>query len=146
MDYNFVKEQEGFRKNAYKDTAGVWTIGYGQTKINGRAVKKGDVITKKKADEQWPKQIDSYAGAVKKSVLHKLSENETEALVSLCYNIGIKRFQESTVLRLINDKASVPAIAAAWQMWRKINGKDSAALLARRRRELNHFGIYGFEN
>ena len=37
-----LKEFEGLRTEAYRDAAGVWTIGYGHT---GRDVKRGDRIT-----------------------------------------------------------------------------------------------------
>lgn len=51
-----VKSTEGFRNKAYKDTGGVWTIGYGSTHHydeNGnitRPVKEGDVIDEKTAE------------------------------------------------------------------------------------------------
>lgn len=38
---NALKEHEGFRSNAYKDTGGVWTIGYGTIKVEGRPVEPG---------------------------------------------------------------------------------------------------------
>jgi lysozyme len=38
-----IKSFEGLELKAYKDTAGVWTIGYGSTRYaNGKAVKQGD--------------------------------------------------------------------------------------------------------
>lgn len=50
-----IKRNEGLRLKAYKDTVGVWTIGYGNTyyplefRIKGK-VKDGDIITKEEAD------------------------------------------------------------------------------------------------
>ena len=37
----FIKQFEGFRGKAYRDVAGVWTIGWGFTS----GVKEGDTIT-----------------------------------------------------------------------------------------------------
>ena len=34
----FIKQKEAFRSNPYLDAAGVWTIGYGTTTINGQPV------------------------------------------------------------------------------------------------------------
>ena len=42
-----IKEFEGFRPNAYKCPAGVWTIGYGHT----FGVKRGDKVTEEEAEE-----------------------------------------------------------------------------------------------
>ncbi|RYD61570.1 MAG: lysozyme, partial [Verrucomicrobiaceae bacterium] len=45
----FSKQWEGFRDKAYPDPGSrdgtPWTIGYGQTEINGVPVKKGDTIS-----------------------------------------------------------------------------------------------------
>ena len=38
---DLVKTFEGFRSEAYKCPAGIWTIGYGETK----GVKQGDTIS-----------------------------------------------------------------------------------------------------
>ena len=43
----FICEFEGFREYAYKDSAGIWTVGYGQTYFNdGRKVLQFDKISK----------------------------------------------------------------------------------------------------
>ena len=40
---DFTKEHEGFRDSAYYDSVGKkWSIGYGQTEIDGRRVRPGD--------------------------------------------------------------------------------------------------------
>ena len=68
-----VKQWEGFRKNAYPDPGSKngepWTIGYGQTCIHGRKVRKGDTITEPQAVawldalmEQGRYVEDVYAG------------------------------------------------------------------------------------
>ncbi|PIT68590.1 hypothetical protein CER18_06410 [Bartonella tribocorum] len=46
-----IKQWEGLRLEAYKDTACIWTIGYGHTSNAGRPfVKKGMRITKEQAE------------------------------------------------------------------------------------------------
>ena len=43
--YDIIKEFEGFRSQAYKCSAGKWTIGYGSTLYeDGTPVKQGDTI------------------------------------------------------------------------------------------------------
>ena len=42
---NLIKNFEGLRLNAYRDVAGVWTIGYGSTYFHdGKKVKPGDKL------------------------------------------------------------------------------------------------------
>jgi lysozyme len=49
--YSIIRESEGFRNQAYKDTGGVWTIGYGTIKYsNGVTVKQGDTCTQGQAN------------------------------------------------------------------------------------------------
>ena len=48
----FVEHWEGLRLKAYKDSAGVWTVGFGTTHYkDGTQVKEGDVITQAQAHE-----------------------------------------------------------------------------------------------
>ena len=87
----YIKKQEGFKKEAYTDTKGIWTIGYGQITLNGRAVKKGDKITEPVAAK---KVIDYVRNIVEREILSyggghdKLSQNQFDALCSLKYNFG----------------------------------------------------------
>ena len=50
--YELLKEFEGFRKEAYQCSAGVWTIGYGTTIYpDGSRVKQGDKIDERTAEK-----------------------------------------------------------------------------------------------
>ena len=52
---DLIHSFESFRKKAYKCPAGVWTIGWGSTRIFNRAVKKIDCITENIAKMQFRK-------------------------------------------------------------------------------------------
>ena len=87
----YIKKQEGFRKDAYQDSKGIWTIGYGQTKINGRPVRPGDRIEEPEASRKVNNYVEtiiqpeilSYGGGH-----NKLTQNQFDALCSLKYNFG----------------------------------------------------------
>ena len=83
---------EGFRTKAYKDALGIPTIGYGQTRINGRAVQMGDVITKEQGVGGLRSNIQSHRARaiaqVGQSNWEKLPENVRVALTSIAYNYG----------------------------------------------------------
>ena len=82
---DLIKRYEGLILNAYKDPAGVYTIGYGHTK----GVKKGQVITKEQAEALLKEDIAAFERHVDKydSIYH-FNKNQYSALVSFAYNIG----------------------------------------------------------
>lgn len=83
---------EGFRTKAYLDAVGVPTIGFGQTRINGRSVRLGDVMTREQGKEGLRENIQSHRARaiaqVGQSNWEKLPENVRVALTSIAYNYG----------------------------------------------------------
>jgi GH24 family phage-related lysozyme (muramidase) len=82
-----IKEEEGFREDAYLDDAGVPTIGYGFTRINGRPVELGDVMSREDANQEVKKQIQEHSN-FKTKVEVKLSPEQERALSSFEFNLG----------------------------------------------------------
>jgi len=82
-----IKQEEGFREEAYLDSAGIPTIGYGFTRINGRPVELGDVITREEANQEVKKQIQEHS-KFKTKVEVKLSPQQEQALSSFEFNLG----------------------------------------------------------
>ena len=69
-----------------------------------------------------------------------LKQNEFDALVSLIYNIGRKKFINSKLLNDINSK-KINSLKRNWSEFRKSDGKISTGLENRRSEELNLFFI-----
>ncbi len=91
---NFLSEAEGVRYKAYKDSVGVWTIGRGITRYeDGSRVKAGDVISKEREQKLFLNTLQGYVIAVNQLVTVNLTQNQFNALVSLCYNIEYSTFQ-----------------------------------------------------
>lgn len=84
---DLIKKEEGFRTKAYLDSAGVPTIGWGFTTIDGRPVKMGDTITREEALTQLEKQLPKYQ-TFKDKVSVPLTEDQEAALTSFEYNLG----------------------------------------------------------
>ena len=80
-----IKSFEGCRLTSYKDAAGVLTIGYGHTS----GVKANQTITHKEADALLASDLAAFESKVNtyNEQYHWL-QNEFDALVSFCYNIG----------------------------------------------------------
>ena len=122
---NFIKAREGFRLTAYKDSAGIWTIGYGSIQFrDGSKPTAGMTITQAVADDLLAWEVGLKGDAVDQCIKTKVTQNQFDACVSLAYNIGINAFKGSTVLRLMNQNPNVPAISDAFLMWDKarVNG------------------------
>jgi lysozyme len=136
-----IAKFEGLRLNAYPDTGGIWTIGYGSTKdpFTGKKVKEGDKISKATALEWLKKDIEQRQLAIDKLIKVPISANKKAALTSLAYNIGLGAFQRSTLLRLLNAKAPVMDVADQFLVWNKVNGVVVRGLVNRRKLERELF-------
>ena len=131
-----IKEFEGFVNHTYLDTAGVPTIGYGTTTINGQPVTAGMVLTEDQASDLILQQLEQlYVPAVNRRVTVPLTQNQFDALVSWTYNLGEGNLASSTMLRLLNqgNYDSVPAQMLRW--CRDVSGHDLPGLLRRRTAE-----------
>lgn len=126
----FIKKHEGLCLEAYLCPAGVWTIGYGHTST----AKEGMVITEAEAETLLRKDLKMFENSVNSYGL-AVNQNQFDALVSLCYNIGPGNFKKSTVLRLVKEHPSSPDIPAAFALWNKGGGKILPGLVRRRKEE-----------
>lgn len=132
---------EGLRLNAYLDSSGKPTIGYGCTFYeNGDPVRLGDTISPEEAMRLFKSLVDNtFEKGVRDNLRVELKPNQIDALTSLCYNIGVTALKNSTVLRLINSEAAREDIEKAWKMWRMSGGQVLQGLVNRRERELEYY-------
>ena len=131
---NIIKRFEGLRLSAYKCPAGVWTIGYGHTE----GVKRGQVITAAQADELFEQDIEVCRQAVDCAVNVQISDKQLDALISLCYNIGIRAFTRSSLVRKLNRGDKLGA-AMEFPKWSNAGGRRLRGLLRRRMAEAELF-------
>src|ERR1700730_5054272 len=101
-----IKNFEGLRLEAYRDIAGVWTIGYGSTRYHdGKTVRPGDKLASEgQADALFRNTLGQYEDAVNQHVKVPVNQNQFDALVSFTYNEGTGALAESSLLTLLNEK------------------------------------------
>lgn len=134
--YKLIQQFEGLKLNAYKDSAGIPTIGYGNiTYIDGTKVKMGDSITHEKADQTFKYYADKFAKEVDKYVLASVNQNQFNSMVSFAYNIGINAFKNSTLLKKVNNNSCDPTIKNEFLRWVNAGGKRIQGLVNRRIKE-----------
>jgi lysozyme len=129
-----LMEFEGLKLSAYRDAAGVVTIGYGHT----WNVRMGDQISKYWARELLERDVAKVEEQLDTLGL-VLTQGQTDALVSLVFNIGFDKFKSSTLLRLIRNGGSVNQICKEFQRWVYAGGRRMRGLEVRRAWESKRF-------
>ena len=129
-----LMEMEGCRLEAYKDAAGVPTIGYGHTKN----VRMGDRITQYWAKEMLREDIEEVEWQVKELNVAR-TEGQLDALVSFAFNLGIGRLTRSTLLKVIRNGGSKAQITKEFKKWVYADGKQLPGLVKRREWEAKRF-------
>ncbi len=100
-----IKKWEGFYLDAYLNSLGIWTISYGTTKYpDGKKVKQGDKVSIQQAKKFLQDKVDRVADEVNQLVKVPLTQNQFDAVVSFCYNVGIGAFKDSIVLKKLNQR------------------------------------------
>lgn len=132
---DLLKRWEGCKLTAYRDSAGVWTVGYGLTTAAGIiVVKEGTTITQRQAEAYLVEALAKYELAVEKALKRQPTQSQFDAMVSLCYNIGPGAFAGSTVVRRFNE-GNIAGSADAFLMWTKAGGRELQGLVNRRKDE-----------
>lgn len=129
-----IHEFEGLRLQAYRDSAGIPTIGVGHT----RGVRMGDRCTVQQADVWLTEDLQDAEAAVSRLVLKPLTQSQFDALVSFTFNLGAGRLAESTLLVMLN-RGNFAGAAAQFQRWDKSNGVTLPGLVRRRKAEAELF-------
>jgi len=137
---DFMAKEEGIMLHVYPDSAGIWTIGIGCTWYpGGKRVTKYDPVlpNEQAAWDLFEKVNEHFLMTVYSTTRDDINQNQFNALLSLCYNIGASDFKQSTVLKRVNANPNDPAISDAFYMWRfsTIDGVKKPILAARRKRE-----------
>lgn len=137
----FISELEGNHLKAYKDTGGVWTIGYGNTfnyDLN-RPVRSGDTITEYQAIKYLRIAANQAANDVLDLVDVPINQNQLDALTSFVFNIGRRQFMTSTLLRKLNEGRPKTEVAEEFMKWVYDNGRVIPGLRNRRIKEKELF-------
>ena len=130
IDTSIEKRNEGCSLIAYRDSVGVWTIGYGHT--NG--VLPGDTCTPLKAELWLLDDLQNALHAVEDNVKVPLTQEQLSALVDFVFNVGEGNFEHSTLLKKINA-LDFEGAAEEFKKWDHAGGKVLVGLTRRRAEE-----------
>ena len=141
-----IREWEGSRARAYRDAGGKLTIGVGhlltkselasgKISIQGQAVPYAAGLSDKQILDLLGQDLVGAEQAVNDGVDVKLSQNQFDALVSFCFNVGRMAFKNSTLLRLLNQE-KYDEVPTQLRRWVRCNGKVIQGLVSRREQEI----------
>lgn len=122
-----IKEFEGYSNTAYRDSAGVWTCGFGHTK----GVTATTTCVKSEA-ERWLREDLAPVEVYVNTIEQVRTQGQYDALVDFGYNLGIGKLKSSTLLKKIKAGASTGEIQAEFSRWVYAGGKILKGLVKRR--------------
>jgi lysozyme len=125
-----VREYEGLRLEAYQDTSGIWTIGYG----HAGEVEPDDCISSARAEQLLKTDLAKAERTVAGLVKVPLTDNQFSALVSFVFNVGEGSFAKSTLLKKLNE-GGYGLVPACLKSWIFDNGRVLPGLVKRRAAE-----------
>jgi len=133
-----IKSFEGFYAKPYMCPANVATIGYGTIRYpNGKKVTLSDIpITKETATSYLMDNLTTYEKSVDAFCRDDISQNQFDALVSFCYNVGSTALKSSTLLKKVNVNPNDPEIKFEFLKWNRGGGRVLKGLTRRREAEV----------
>jgi GH24 family phage-related lysozyme (muramidase) len=143
---DLIKRYEGLRLTAYQDSVGIWTIGYGTTRINNFPVQQGMTITKEEASNYLLSDLnEKFVPTIKRNVRALITQSMFDALCCFTYNVGGGNLNKSSLLKDLNSSKYLDS-AAGFMQWTKAGGKELAGLVKRRSSEKDLFLKDGIPN
>lgn len=125
-----VSGAEGLRQYAYRDPVGIPTICFGET----RGIKMGDKATVEQCKDMLNVRIEEFGVGVDKCVKVPLPPERKAATVSFAYNVGVKKFCESTMARKLNA-GDILGACNEFSRWTYAHGIPLPGLVKRRAEE-----------
>jgi lysozyme len=134
---DLIKSFEGFSSKPYLCPAKICTIGYGATFYpDGKKVTmKDSPITEEKGVELLKSMLVKFEQYVDSYCIDTVNQNQFDALVSFCYNLGPANLKSSTLLKKVNANPNDESIEAEFMKWTKAGGKTLKGLVRRREAE-----------
>ncbi|MCP1107019.1 lysozyme [Serratia nevei] len=143
---SLIKSYEDLRLSSYRDSGGIWTIGYGHS----GEVRAGQTISELTALTLLQADVMECEALLHRIIEVPLNQGQFDALVSFLFNVGpgkagvksglryLKSGSPSTLLRLLNAGRYQEA-AEQFPLWAYAGGQRLPGLLRRRREEQRLF-------
>lgn len=143
---DILTDSEGFKTSAYKDQAGLKTIGVGHL-ITGKERRAGYMLignqkvsinsqlTEHQVKQLLSQDLARFNQAINELVDVELNQHQFDALVHFAFNVGVPAFSGSRLLTLLNNGEynAVPDQLRRWKYYTKDGRKHVSKGLQNRR-------------
>lgn len=130
-----IEHFEGFVDHAYRDVVGIPTIGIGHRIRKGDGYDMSSTVTRQEAENMlMDMDLHAVVECIDEKVLQVLNDNQAAALCSLCYNIGVTNFSQSSLLKDLNA-GELGEADGQFQRWVHAGDRILQDLVDRRRAE-----------
>ena len=136
-----IKKFEGLSLKPYLCSAGIPTIGFGNTFYENmkKVTLQDETITEDRADSLFNFLVTTnFVNVVNRLVIVDINQNQFDALVSFVYNLGSGNFEKSTLLKKVNQEDFIGA-SLEFEKWNRASGKVLSGLTKRRLSEKELF-------
>lgn len=133
MALGLVVAWEGYEPKVYLDPVGIPTVCYGHVAPSN--IPLGKTFSNEACHQILYSDLKIAADAVDRYVTVPLKDNEKAAFTSFVFNVGIKNFKQSTLLKLINA-GRVTDACHELPRWVYAKGKKLKGLVNRRQAEM----------
>ena len=136
---DLIKKFEGFRSEAYQDSVGIWTVGYGSTMWpDGKKVQPGQRMTIQEAEAVMTWELTRKGKEILSGLPTTIiNQNQYDALISFAYNLGVGALLKSTLFKKLKVNPNDPSIRTEFMRWVNAGGKRLTGLVRRREAEAN---------
>lgn len=130
-----IKQFEGLRLDSYRDSVGVWTVGWGTT----HGAEPDQHITEEQADAMLQTELQHVEGVLNAAITYQeLKQNQFDACASFTYNVGAGNFTKSTLHKKLNA-GDIAGAAQEFPKWDHAGNAVLQGLLNRRLAEQEMF-------
>lgn len=135
---SLIKYFEGEKFTAYKDAAGLSTIGIGHLIKPDESYLLTATITPEQSNALFEQDLSIAESAIKQLVSSPLNPQQFAALCSFIFNVGVTSFKNSTMLKKLNA-GDYDGAASEFLRWNKAGGEVVPGLVQRRMAEMTLF-------
>jgi len=125
---------EGSKNRAYRDSAGLWTIGVGHLIRRDEPHLLTARLTDQEVLDLLRADVKTAEAAVNRLVRVPLTQGQFDALVSFTFNLGAGALAGSTLLKRVNA-GRLDDVPAELRKWVRAGGKVVRGLVNRREAE-----------
>lgn len=131
-----IASHEAFRGSTYKDSGGIPTLGYGETK----GVTLGQTTTPERALQKLLESADEHAKGMNTCITVPLYQHEYDAYLSFTYNVGVGAFCKSNLNKKLNA-GDYSGACKELLKWNHVGNKVLPGLT--KRRQVEYFTCIG---